>query len=722
MKTKKIVVAAMTSTMAAILYIAYQNIDLGITTDNTSNVVTHAQPVNDRRQPQPDPQIRQAEEMATDASRALASSIRPLISSSSIRNGRVFSRIDEKLPFKLLDEEIVHRFLSSQAAAVLGLGSGNQLVHKSTTRDELGNHYYKYTQAYQGLPVFGRELVVQVGKAGEAMLVAGNFESNISLPVSPGLDGNSAVLIALNKNSQEAPIGQPSLLKAPTLAVYVDENTPPVLTYTAVVDYTSNSGRHKDQVFVDANTGNLVASIPMLHSAFTEQLYTLNQKCVSSASDLPGTSISAMADTHTQGADKNITATYWFYKNLLGRDSLDNQGMTLKASVHARFQNSSGSCDGQNAMFDTSTWLAMFGEGGSDMFTPPAAPDLVAHELTHGVTGKTSNLIYKDESGALNEAISDIFGSAVEAWITSGGSALGNPSNGIVTSENTWTMGDSLAPTGNIKFKRFFNNPTADGHSKDNYIERYTGSSDNGGVHSNSGILNLAFYLLAQGGSHPRSSVSTVNVPGIGIEKALKIYYHSNTNLFTSSTNFTSARSLLAQSAETLYGKCSQEYKSVQLSFDAVKVSGTWSCGSETGGDTGGSTPPTPANLLTGSVAIASSTYGAGYVAANMLDGRLDTAWSSSYRPASQVWVQIDMRSSKNIGLVTINWAGNNVPRHFTVGAYVNNAWKPLADVWNASTTHSQAVTLNTTSRYLMITMDSGAFGNYYGISELTAQ
>lgn len=80
MKTKKIVVAAITSTMAAILYIAYQNIDLGITTGYTSNVVTHAQAVNDRRQPQPDTQTRQAEEMATDASRALASSIRPLVS------------------------------------------------------------------------------------------------------------------------------------------------------------------------------------------------------------------------------------------------------------------------------------------------------------------------------------------------------------------------------------------------------------------------------------------------------------------------------------------------------------------------------------------------------------------------------------------------------------------------------------------------------------------
>lgn len=656
-----------------------------------------------------------------NTARFTASGIRPLINADHVMDGRVFARIEEKLPFKLLDEASVHRFLIEQATLALGLDGGDSLAHQSTTHDELGNRYYKYAQRYLGLPVFGREMVVQVGASGDALLVAGNFESNIRLPVSPRLEGKPAVLGALGGDGRSAPIGQPALLDKPALIVYADENTPPVLAYRAVVDYTSDSGHHKDQIFVDANSGKLVASIPMLHSAFNSQLYTLNQKCISGAGDLPGSSVAASADAHTQGADKQIASTYWFYKNFLGRDSLDNQGMTLKASLHARFQNSSGTCDGQNAMFDTSTWLAIFGEGGSDMSTPSAAPDLVAHELTHGITGKTSNLTYKDESGALNEAMSDIMGSVAEAWSAGGGNASGNPGSGIAPNDNTWIMGDSLAPAGNIKFKRYFNNPTADGHSKDNYPERYTGSNDNGGVHSNSGILNLAFYLLSQGGTHPRSSVSTVNVPAIGMEKATKIYYHANTNLFTSSTNFASARNLLAQSAETLYGKCSTEYRSVQLSFDAVKVSGTWNCD----GGTGGGTPPQPApsgNLLTGSAITASSTYSSGYAAPNMLDGSLSTAWSSAYRPPYQQWVQIDMKSSKNVGSVTIAWAGNNVPRHFTVGAYLNNTWTPLKDIWNSSATSTQSVTLNTTARYLMITMDSGAFSDYYGISELSAR
>lgn len=650
------------------------------------------------------------------------------IKPTDMQGGRVFAKIDETIAVKLTNEESVNQFITSQAAA-LGMGAQDKLLHKSTTQDELGNNYYKFSQNYQDLPVFGQELVVQVGPSGDPLLVAGNFESSINLSTSPTLEGSNAVLGALSQGTQEdAPIGPVAMLEAPKLTVYIDGNTPPILTYRAVVDYTSNSGQHKDQVFVDANTGNMVATIPMLHTAFTEKLYTLNQKCITGSTDLPGTAVAAGTDAHTRGADKNTTMTYWFYKNFLNRDSIDNKGLLMKASVHAKFQGSTGTCDGQNAFFDNTSMGVVFGEGSADMNTPPAAPDVVAHEFTHGVTFKTSNLTYKNESGALNEGMSDIFGSTAEAWAASGGTSTGNPSGGIVPNSNTWIVGDAMAAASNIKFKRFMNNPTKDGNSKDNYTERYTGTGDNGGVHINSGILNLAYYLLAQGGTHPRSSVSTVNVPAIGIEKAMKLYYHSNSNLFTASTNFASARNLLAQSAETLYGKCSAEYKSVQLSFDAVKVGGTWSCSGTTPTPTPTPTPaptpsPTPTNLLTGSALVASSSYSSSYLPAKMLDGNMNTAWVSQMTFGAPEIVQIDMKSVKKVTSFTINWSGNNIPRHFTVGAYINNVWVPLQNIWNALPVASQTVTLNTSTRYLVITMDSGSFSNfYYGISEISAK
>ncbi len=103
------------------------------------------------------------------------------------------------------------------------------------------------------------------------------------------------------------------------------------------------------------------------------------------------------------------------------------------------------------------------------------------------------------------------------------------------------------------------------------------GREDTGHVHSNSGIMNLSFYLLSEGGAHPRNNTD-VEVNGIGIEKALQIYYHSSTNLFIKHTNFVMARDLLARSAEDLYGHCSEEWIAVHKSFDAVNVPGDWYC------------------------------------------------------------------------------------------------------------------------------------------------
>src|SRR3954453_20981039 len=103
------------------------------------------------------------------------------------------------------------------------------------------------------------------------------------------------------------------------------------------------------------------------------------------------------------------------------------------------------------------------------------------------------------------------------------------------------------------------NNPTQDGSSKDWYPSRYTGTSDNGGVHSNSGIANLAYYLMVIGGTHPRS-MSTVNVTPLStnsttsLDMAMRIWYRALTTYFTSSTNFQSARTGTAQAATDLYG------------------------------------------------------------------------------------------------------------------------------------------------------------------------
>ena len=109
-------------------------------------------------------------------------------------------------------------------------------------------------------------------------------------------------------------------------------------------------------------------------------------------------------------------------------------------------------------------------------------------------------------------------------------------------------------------------NPTKYG-DPDNYADRYTGTDDNGGVHTNSGIINKAAYLLAEGGTS-----YGVTVPGIGKDKLGKIYYRANTAYFTESTTFSQARAALVQAAADLYGSNSAEVKAVTLAYDAVGV------------------------------------------------------------------------------------------------------------------------------------------------------
>ncbi|MEW4368051.1 peptidase M4 family protein, partial [Aliikangiella maris] len=171
-------------------------------------------------------------------------------------------------------------------------------------------------------------------------------------------------------------------------------------------------------------------------------------------------------------------------------------------------------------------------------------------------------------SGALNEAWSDIFGVTIESY-----------RNG--TTSSSWLLGDGLYNTPG-KALRYMNNPTKDGRSKDWYPERYTGTLDNGGVHWNSGIGNLAYVLLVDGGTHPRNK-SNAQVPSIGMAKAEKIFYRAATTYMNQNTNFSGARTATANAANDLYGAA--EKTAVETAWCAV---GVGSC------PTGNPPPPPP--------------------------------------------------------------------------------------------------------------------------------
>ncbi|EJV89617.1 M4 family metallopeptidase [Bacillus mycoides] len=236
--------------------------------------------------------------------------------------------------------------------------------------------------------------------------------------------------------------------------------------------------------------------------------------------------------------------TYDYYKDTFNRNSINDAGAPLKSTVHYGSKYN-------NAFWNGSQMV--YGDGDGVTFTSLSGGiDVIGHELTHAVTENSSNLIYQNESGALNEAISDIFGTLVEFYDNR---------------DPDWEIGEDIYTPGKAgDALRSMSDPAKYG-DPDHYSKRYTGSSDNGGVHTNSGIINKQAYLLANGGTH-----SGVTVTGIGKDKLGAIYYRANTQYFTQSTTFSQARAGAVQAAADLYGASSAEVNAVKQSFSAVGV------------------------------------------------------------------------------------------------------------------------------------------------------
>jgi vibriolysin len=200
----------------------------------------------------------------------------------------------------------------------------------------------------------------------------------------------------------------------------------------------------------------------------------------------------------------------------------------------------------------------VFGDGDSSQGCLPLARgiDVTGHELTHAVTENESGLVYSGESGGLNEALSDIFGAFVEAWVDGGKTGT------LAVSNDTWLVGEEILPPA----LRYMNDPAKDGAS----LDYYSSTAGNKDVHYSSDIANLAFYLLSQGGTHPRGK-STVNVPALGMAKAIRIFYEAQINVLTSSSKFLAAGNATVLAAQNL-GYSVADQTAVANAWQAVGV------------------------------------------------------------------------------------------------------------------------------------------------------
>jgi len=444
-------------------------------------------------------------------------------------------------------------------APVFRLSADDMFLSKART-DAQGNQHLRYKQTMNGLEVVNGELLLHVRPDGQVYAANSSARGGKSLSAVPRVDGALAARAAANATAGSGITteGEPKL-------VYVrDSNEQLFLAWQVRVVGTQVEGIPlADDVFVDARgQAGVVARHPRIHSALNRRVYTANN-----GTSTPGTlrrseGQAAVGDAHVDQNYDQLGYTYTCYQALFGRDSINNAGATLISTVHY------GS-NYVNAYWDGTQMVYGDGDGVNSIELGKDA-DVTVHELTHAVTENESNLIYSGQSGGLNEAMSDTFSAICESRISGTWS----------TAAAIWMIGEDVWTPGTPNDAlRYMDDPKKDGASLD-YASDFNSGTD---VHYSSGIPNLAFALLSKGGLHPRNR-STINVPAIGVEKAARIWYKANTDLYTNSTTFAQAKTWTIQAAADLgYDQATQD--AVKAAWEAVGV--------------GVTVPPQPSTPLT---------------------------------------------------------------------------------------------------------------------------
>lgn len=447
---------------------------------------------------------------------------------------------------------------------------------------ELGHNHVRFKQYFQGLPVWPSELTVHLDENHNVSTLNGNFMPTPTKPIpsTPRISAEQARSAGLNvlSNSVQLDCIEQELIYYPatngmlnlawkmlftgTLTeswiVVIDAVTGNTLTNFSLIMHNNVMGQSTDLI------GNTI-TIPLWEVGGT--YYVLNTtKPMFNPQTLPGGTLPQpdnlnggilILDLANQEPDQaniidfvtspssnggilpdavsaaqNLALTYDYYYQIHQRNSIDAQGGNVIGIVRASTNMANAFWTGQ-AMF--------FGDG--EPFS--AALDVVAHELTHGVTQYTANLTYQNQSGALNEAMSDIFGEMIEKY------AQGS---------NDWLAGSIFPqPLRNMKNPSAFSSPF--GPYPAHMDQYYRITEDNGGVHINSSIINRCFYLLAEG------------LDGaIGTEDAAKIFYRALSTHLVANSQFADARVAVIASAEELFGADSIQKQKAEEAFTTVGI------------------------------------------------------------------------------------------------------------------------------------------------------
>ncbi len=481
-----------------------------------------------------------------------------------------------------------------------GIGA-EQLKSKDIISDETGNHV-RFSQFIDGIRVYGSEVITHEKSNGKFDRATGElFAGDVPLARASFNKAEAAEFIKMSFWD---------ITSAETELVYYPQGENLVLAYmidAKNTDYETDNPR-REMIVINAVTGeeidrwnNLqtagttgtgygfyagtVSSFPIDLTSGTYSMFDVpsngktydfgNKTCsivgcrsngtlFTSTDNIFGTT-GSLSDRQSVGVDAHFFSQKTLdYFRTFGRNGIDNNNnLNLKYKFMVSRTHYGSSYN--NAYWDGSAMT--YGDGDGTTYRPFDALDVVGHEMTHGVTERTSNLQYQNESGAANESFSDIFGVVIEFKT---GTLTGS---GGVSYPSDWWIGEDLYYSNNPSSPTRGIRNMADTHSEgdpDHYSERYTGTNDNGGVHTNSGIQNYLFYLLVSGGTNHKDTTGTT-VTGIGLDAATAIAFDADTKYCTATDTYAKVANAWVNAAKNRFGAGSTQ---AQQTYNAWKSGG----------------------------------------------------------------------------------------------------------------------------------------------------
>ncbi|KHE69718.1 peptidase M4 [Halobacillus sp. BBL2006] len=464
---------------------------------------------------------------------------------------------------KVLSNKAVQNFFKENEEQ-FNLKPAKDLKLVKSEKDDLGMTHYTYQRVVGNVPIANSKVVVHTDKEGHVAAVNGEFHEDAPEKVKQlkKLNKNDAIDLAWDHigvdrsqadKVQKSELGEDfnTLTENSALVVYQEENGDYTLAYHVELQFAEPYPANY-QLYINAENGDVIKSANVVEEATgtgtgvlgdTKSLNTYYYNSTyylfdttkpmngvietfdnygGQYSSLPGYYVTDSGNTfYSERQKAAVDAHYYagevfdFYYDNFGRVSYDGQGADIRSTVHY----------GSN--YNNAAWTGnqmIYGDGDGSTFTYlSGGDDIVGHELTHAVTDTTAGLVYENQSGALNESFSDVFGYFIDS--------------------EDWLMGEDVYTPGQPgDALRSMSNPNA--YNQPDHMNEYqnlpnTEAGDWGGVHTNSGIPNKAAYY-------------TIN--SLGKSQSQQIYYRALTLYLTPNSNFSNAKQALEQAAQDLYG------------------------------------------------------------------------------------------------------------------------------------------------------------------------